>query len=150
MEPLSPPPAAAVGRGTRPRHRQRDPHLVRTGCAWRLLPKEYPVAGGVLVLPAVVGRWQPEPTARRVAGPRARRRRPGSDGLGRHRAGDRHSRPGPQTLDRLAGPGADRGVPGQPLIRGAQGDHVLAAGHRPARVVDIPAASTWSPWAPRM
>src|SRR5450759_3794268 len=70
MEPLSPPPAAAVGRGTRPRHRQRDPHLVRTGCAWRLLPKEYPVAGGVLVLPAVVGRWQPEPTARRVAGPR--------------------------------------------------------------------------------
>ena len=44
IEPLLPPPAAA---GRREKHPRRDIvnailYVVRTGCAWRLLPKEYP------------------------------------------------------------------------------------------------------------
>jgi transposase len=44
VEPLLPPPAAA---GRREKHPRREIvnailYIVRTGCAWRLLPKEYP------------------------------------------------------------------------------------------------------------
>jgi len=65
VEPLLPPPAAA---GRREKHPRREIvnailYIVRTGCAWRLLPKEYPPWQTVFWY---FQRWQRDGTIDRV------------------------------------------------------------------------------------